>query len=189
MRRESKEGVGGTRNPPIPPWPPEAATRWLPPATAAQGSRSESRNAPAECRATTQPFATRRSATPERRAPPPPSPQRSGGVSRGKGESKEGPRRSRAARLECGCRAAARNTGRECAQCGAGNRNPPGPPWPPEAATRWLPPATAAQGCRRESCKTTTERRATYQPFATTAERRVRTHRPAATHPKHKYRA
>ena len=25
--RESKEGVGGTRNPPIPPWPPEAATR------------------------------------------------------------------------------------------------------------------------------------------------------------------
>ena len=64
------------------------------------------------------------------------NPQRSGGVSRGKGESKEGPRWSRAARLECGCRAAARNTGRVSAQCGAGNRNPPGPPWPPEAATR-----------------------------------------------------
>ena len=36
VRRESKEGVGGTRNPPIPPWPPEAATRLLPQPTAAQ---------------------------------------------------------------------------------------------------------------------------------------------------------
>ena len=89
------------------------------------------------------PRCTPASIAPQRRSPalnplppPPPTPQRSGGVSRGKGESKEGPRRSRAARLECGCRAAARNTGRVCAQCGAGNRNPPGPPWPPEAATR-----------------------------------------------------
>ena len=36
MRRESKEGVGGTRNPPIPPWPPEAATRLLTQPNAAQ---------------------------------------------------------------------------------------------------------------------------------------------------------
>ena len=37
VRRESKEGVGGTRNPPIPPWPPEAATRLLSQPNAAQG--------------------------------------------------------------------------------------------------------------------------------------------------------
>ena len=37
VSRESKEGVGGNRNPPIPPWPPEAATRLLPQPTAAQG--------------------------------------------------------------------------------------------------------------------------------------------------------
>ena len=36
VRRESKEGVGGTRNPPIPPWPPEAATRLLTQPNAAQ---------------------------------------------------------------------------------------------------------------------------------------------------------
>ena len=64
------------------------------------------------------------------------NPQRSGGVSRGKGESKVGL---------------------------GGNRNPPGPPWPPEAATRWLLPATAAQERRRESRKAAAERKAT--PF------------------------
>ena len=33
---ESKEGLGGNRNPPGPPWPPEAATRLLPQPKAAQ---------------------------------------------------------------------------------------------------------------------------------------------------------
>ena len=60
----------------------------------------------------------RQSAAPKCSAPPPPTPQRSGGVSRGKGESKEGL---------------------------GGNRNPPGPPWPPEAATRLLTQPKAAQ--------------------------------------------
>ena len=52
VRRESKEGVGGTRNPPIPPWPPEAATRQLTQPKAAQERRRESRKAAAERRAT-----------------------------------------------------------------------------------------------------------------------------------------
>ena len=41
VSRESKEGVGETRNPPIPPWPPEAATRLRPRATAAQGCTTQ----------------------------------------------------------------------------------------------------------------------------------------------------
>ena len=54
----------------------------------------------------------------QRPAPAATSPSRSGGVSRGKGESKEGL---------------------------GGNRNPPGPPWPPEAATRLLPQPKSTQ--------------------------------------------
>ena len=59
---ESKEDLGGNRNPPNPPWPPEAATRLLPQPSAAQGRRREIRKAAAECGATPSPFATRQSA-------------------------------------------------------------------------------------------------------------------------------
>ena len=48
---ESKEDLGGNRNPPNPPWPPEAATRLLTQQKAAQERRHESRKATAERRA------------------------------------------------------------------------------------------------------------------------------------------
>ena len=38
---ESKEGLGGNRNPPGPPWPPEAATRLLSQPYAAQGCAAQ----------------------------------------------------------------------------------------------------------------------------------------------------
>ena len=79
VRRESKEGVGGTRNPPIPPWPPEAATWLLPQPTAAQECRPKNRNATEERKAALSPSATAAqgryrygcTAAEERRAAPP----------------------------------------------------------------------------------------------------------------------
>ena len=70
VRRESKEGVGGTRNPPIPPWPPEAATRLLPQPKAVQERRHESRKATAERSAPQNSMQQRQSAAPARCAPP-----------------------------------------------------------------------------------------------------------------------
>ena len=147
---ESKEGLGGNRNPPLPPWPPEAATRLLPQPKAAQERAAKSAGQQKNAKHRISPLPQRQSAAPERIALPPPTPQRSGGVSRGKGESKEGL---------------------------GGNRTPPGPPWPPEAATRLLTQPNAAQERRRESRKATQERRATPNPFAPAAERRARTRR------------
>ena len=111
------------------------------------------------------PRCTPASIAPQRRSPalnplppPPPTPQRSGGVSRGKGESKEGL---------------------------GGNRNPPGPPWPPEAATGLRPQQSAAQGCAANP-HSNVRTHSTAKPIAPAAERRIRTppkpHKKRATH-------
>ena len=80
---ESKEDLGGNRNPPNPPWPPEAATRLLTQQKAAQERRRDAARQHQNAKQHPNPFATRQSVAPERSAPPPPTTQRSGGVSMG----------------------------------------------------------------------------------------------------------
>ena len=145
VRRESKEGVGGTRNPPIPPWPPEAATRLLPQPTATQGSatkttrqRQNAKQPPIPCPCGSAP----RKNAPSCRLQPPSEAAAFQGV-------KENPRRARVGRAQRDWSAAAvqphGTLGANAHSAEPRNRNPPGPPWPPEAATRLRPQPTATQ--------------------------------------------
>ena len=158
VQRGEKRIQGGSRGTSQSPYPSLAAGGCHMAANAAKGGARTRRESPQRnenAEQQTYPFATRQSAAPERIVPPPPTPQRSGGVSRGKGESKEGL---------------------------GGNRNPPGPPWPPEAATWLLTQPNAAQE-RAAKPSTQRERRATNLPLCNKAERRARTHRSAASNP------
>ena len=67
---ESKEDLGGNRNPPNPPWPPEAATRWQPQAQAAQGCAAKPTVQRQNAKPRKTPLPGRQRATPERTAPP-----------------------------------------------------------------------------------------------------------------------
>ena len=89
---ESKEGLGGTRNPPGPPWPPEAATRLLTQPNAAQGRAAKAARQRNNSEQHINPLPLRQSAAPERSAPPPPTPQRSGGGTKGYPRIQGGPR-------------------------------------------------------------------------------------------------
>ena len=137
VQRGEQRIQGGSRGNSQSPYPSLAAGGCHKAAAAAiSGARMQQQKPHGNARTqsnTPNPLPQRQSAAPERSAPPPPTPQRSGGVSRGKGESKEGL---------------------------GGNRNPPNPPWPPEAATWLRQQAPAAQERRRESCKAMGERRA-----------------------------
>ena len=114
--------------PPVPPYPPYPYAprpprhRFIAPSPARGSCAAPAAQAPRCTPASIAP--QRRSPALNPLPPPPPTPQRSGGVSRGKGESKEGL---------------------------GGNRNPPGPPWPPEAATGLRPQQSAAQGCAAQA--------------------------------------
>ena len=89
---ESKEGLGGNRNPPGPPWPPEAATRLRPQAKAAQERAAKAARQHKNAKQHSHHFPLRQSAALERAAPPPPTPQRSGGGTKGYPRIQGGPR-------------------------------------------------------------------------------------------------
>ena len=154
--RESKEGVGGTRNPPIPPWPPEAATRLLSQPKAAQEraakaarQRQNTKQHPKPCNSGRAP---RKNAPPCRLHPP------SGAAAVQRGEK----------RIQGGSR---------------GNSQSP---YPSLAAGGCHAAAAAAKigaRTRRESRKTTAERKAPHPLICNKAERRARTQRSAASIP------
>ena len=101
------------------------------------------------------------------------------------GESKEGPRRSRAARLVCGCFAAARNTGRVSAQCGAEKSQSPYPSLAAGGCHKAAP--TSTSGARTLPLKPQSNARTqsnTHNPIlCSKAVRNIRTRRSAASNP------